>query len=127
MYCVSLWSFRIVLSTTEREVTNDQVDGYIFVDWGQQFRAEHSRSYPEVPFHRYEVGVADVALNHILKEGGSGYFSKELVKKHIDNRSLYPVVNAPSLSLDIFWVCNQGRLSEEHLVQAITGLKEILS
>lgn len=115
----------ILVSTTEREVTNVQVDGYVFVDWGQQFRAEHNRAYPEVPFHRYEIGLADVGLNHILREGGSGYFAKELVQKFIDNNVLHPVVNAKSLSLDIFWACNQGRLGEEHLLQAVTGLKEI--
>ena len=115
----------ILVSSTEREVTNDQVDGYVFVDWGQQFRTAHSRAYPEVPFHRYEVGLADVALQHILKEGGSGYFAKDDVKEYIDNRDLYPVVNAKPLSLDIFLACNQGRLGEEHLTQAIIGLKEI--
>lgn len=115
----------ILVSTTEREVTNDQVDGYVFVDWGHKFRAEHYRAYPEVPFHRFEVGLANVALDHILIEGGSGYFVKDLVQKHIDNNALYPVFNATTLSLDIFWACNQGRLGEEYLAKAIEGLKLI--
>lgn len=117
----------ILVSTTEREVTENQVDGYVFVDWGHEFRAGHYRAYPDVPFHRFEVGIANVALEHILIEGGSGYFSRNLVQKHIDNNVLYPVLNAAPLSLDIFWACHQGRLGEEHLVQAIAGLKEIHS
>lgn len=112
----------ILVSTTEREVSNSQVDGYVFVDWGQQFRAQHHHAYPDVPFHRYEVGLAEVALQHILARGGSGYFVKETVKGYMQNKTLYPVANAKPLSLDIFWACHQSRLGEEHLLQAIQGL-----
>lgn len=115
----------MLVATEPREVAKAQVEGYIYIDWGQQFRAEHNRLYPDVPFHRFEVGLAAVGLTHILEHGGSGYFPQQMVQKHLDNNVLHPVVNAKTLSLDIYRVCNQSRINETHLMQAIEGLKEI--
>ncbi|WP_028025698.1 LysR family transcriptional regulator [Enterovibrio calviensis] len=115
----------ILVSSEARSVEERQVAGYIYVDWGESFRAQHNRLYPDAPYHRIEISQAVVALAHIEHHGGSGYFPKNLVNEHLNDGRLTEVSGAASLKLPIYLAYLQYRKNEPTIQAAIDGLKAI--
>ena len=85
----------ILVSTEPRVLEMGRVEGYVFVDWGDEFRAQHNLAFPKAYVPRISFGVADVALNHILKSGGSGFFIEGAVKHMLKDGTLFVVENSP--------------------------------
>jgi len=85
----------IMVSTRPRSVEKTAVPGYVYVDWGNSFRAAHSAYFPDSPTHQITVGLASVGLDHILEQGGSGYFLRRDIEQLVDQGQLYYVEGAP--------------------------------
>lgn len=115
----------VLVSSSPREVSRTKVEGYIYVDWGSNFRVEHSRAFPDTPMHRMTVGLAAVAQAHILEHGGSAYLLLREVQKHIDNGELYRVEGAPSLSLSNYLAYFDNSETNPALQTALQGLHTI--
>ena len=115
----------ILISTAPRIVEKGRVPGYIFVDWGDSFRAQHSQAFPETPVPKLSVGLGAVGLDHILKQGGSGYFLEEAVAPMIAEGRLHRVSNAPEFERPTYLVYQTDPIDEELQATAIAGLKSI--
>jgi DNA-binding transcriptional LysR family regulator len=85
----------VLASTRPRTLENGRVDGYIFVDWGDEFRTQHHLAFPKAYIPKISFGVAETALHHIAKHGGSGYFIEGSIKKQLETEELFIVENAP--------------------------------
>ncbi len=115
----------VMVSSKPRDVEATSVPGYIYVDWGHEFRAAHSEAFPDSPSHRMTVGLAAVGLSHILEQGGSGYFLKREVEQYLDDGSLFLVSEAPELKHTTY-LCYITETSESPAVQAVLeGLKHV--
>lgn len=68
---------------------------YIFVEWGDLFRASHAESFPEVVTPGLTDGMGPLALDLILRYGGTGYFPLRMVKSHLENQKLNIVPDTP--------------------------------
>ncbi len=86
----------ILVSTEPRVLEMGRVEGYVFVDWGDEFRAQHNLAFPKAYVPRISFGVAAMALNYILENGGSGYFIEGSVRKLLDEGLLTIVKDSPS-------------------------------
>lgn len=53
--------------------------GYVFVDWGPEFRQAHDAAFPELDAPAVRFSLGTLALQHLLANGGSGYFPERLV------------------------------------------------
>lgn len=115
----------ILVSTEPRQLSSEQVPGYIFVDWGESFREQHSQAFPDAPSHRLTVGLGAVALNHILKQGGSGYFLKSMVKDLIEDGLIHQIEQAPIFERPLYLVHQDEVQDQKLLEKAITGLKTV--
>ena len=115
----------VLVSSTPREVSKTTVDGYIYVDWGSNFRAEHSRAFPDTPMHRMTVGLAVVAQSHILEHGGSAYLLLREVQRHLDSGLLHKVRGAPELSLTNYLAYFDSSEANPALQSALQGLHSI--
>ena len=115
----------VLVSTEPRKSTDAQVPGYIFVDWGETFKKEHSIAFPDTAAHRMTVGLAAVAFSHILKQGGSGYFIRSMVKELIDDKTIHLVEDAPVFEYPIYMVYQEGARNKDLVATAIKGLNEI--
>lgn len=115
----------ILVSTEPRRLSKDQVPGYIFVDWGESFREQHSQAFPNSPTHRLTVGLGAVALNHIIKQGGSGYFLKNMVKDLISDGTMHHVKKSPTFERPLYLVYQDEAQHKDLLTKAIAGLKEV--
>ncbi|MEJ8568322.1 LysR family transcriptional regulator [Elongatibacter sediminis] len=77
---------------------------YVHVDWGPEFLARHSARFPESAGAAIKVNIGLLGLQHILKNGGSGYFPRRLVANHLSLGLLHRVPDAPSFTLPAFIV-----------------------
>ncbi len=115
----------VLIASQPRAVSSGPVDGYIFVDWGQNFRAAHSLAFPGIGKHRITVGLADVALGHILEHGGSGYFLSPSVHDKIQSGELFKVQNAPEITISTYMAYLDAQERQHVLGKAITALRQV--
>lgn len=78
------------------------VDSYIYVDWGPEFRAQHDRALPELHDASLVVSLGPLALRALLKLGGFGYFRTRAVEPHLARGTLHRVPDMPSFSYSLF-------------------------
>jgi len=78
--------------------------GYVYVDWGPEFYARHSISLPEFNNPSLIAGIGWLGLQHILNNGGSGYFPERLVRPYLKAGTLHRVLEAPTFRLPAYVV-----------------------
>lgn len=115
----------VLVSDKPANLKNSQVDGYIFIDWGQSFKEQHQQIFTNVPTQKLSITMEMIALNHILQYGGSGYFIQSTVAKYLHDGLLHLVKQAPTLYIRTYLVTSAGRASESAVKQATEGLKAI--
>ncbi len=92
----------VLVSTTPREM--GQWDGgYVFVDWGPEFRAAHSQSFPDLSTPAVSVSLGALGLQHILANGGFGYFPMRVVRPFLQDGRLYGVPDARNSAAPPIW------------------------
>lgn len=91
----------IAVSTTpkRREL---QLEDYVYVDWGPDFRAQHDDAFPELRDARTFIALGPLALRYILTIGGSGYFRTRAVQRHLARGTLHRVASAPTFSYSVY-------------------------
>ena len=77
---------------------------YVYVDWGAEFKARHSTSFPDFTGPAITTNIGWLGLNHILLHGGSGYFPRRLVRKHLDSGNLSLAKDTPTFKLPAYLV-----------------------
>ena len=113
----------VLVSTSPRLFHRGSVEDYIFIDWGESFRADHNRIFVEASHHRMEISVASVAFDYIMKHGGSCYFLEREIRPYIQEQSLFRVDDSVELSLTTFMAYNVDRKNDTSVKKAIEGLK----
>jgi DNA-binding transcriptional LysR family regulator len=93
----------LVLVSTEPADSVQLGPGYIYVDWGPEFQAKHSASFPAFAGPGLSTNVGWLGLQHILEVGGAGYFPRRLVSRHIANGRLREL-EAPVFRLPAYLV-----------------------
>ncbi|MEQ8816681.1 MAG: LysR family transcriptional regulator [Thalassobaculum sp.] len=77
---------------------------YVYVDWGPEFYAQHSASYPDIAGPLLSVNVGWLGLRHLLACGGSGYFPLRSVEPLVSAGRLRRVAGAPEFTLPVWLV-----------------------
>lgn len=106
---------RLVCVSTSTRSSPMLGSGYVYIDWGPEFFAKHSVSFPEFRSPGLMTNVGWLGLQHILENGGSGYFPIRLVRSHLENRRLHLVPDAPEFGHPAYVVYaadNEGDLIE---------------
>jgi DNA-binding transcriptional LysR family regulator len=100
-----LFEETLILVTTDKEVVDGAwVKDYVFVDWGELFRARHSEAFPDLETPAISVGLGALGLEYILQNDGAGYFPVREVKSLIENQPLLTVNNTPNLQRPAYMV-----------------------
>lgn len=115
----------ISVTTRPREVTEGWVEDYVFVDWGDDFRAMHGAAFPETETPSVSVGLGALGLQYILENGGSGYFPTRVVEPLIEQKKLFPVKGAPTAKRPVYVVYTAAPKDEDVLQLALQELREI--
>jgi DNA-binding transcriptional LysR family regulator len=112
----------LVLVTTDPEMRSLPPSDYVYVDWGPDFAIHHGLSFPDVTNPGLFVGLGPLALNYIVKAGGSGYFRTRAAQPFIAAGKLHLVADAPSFSYPIHAVYSAD--ADDTLIrQAMDGLR----
>lgn len=115
----------VLVSTTERDVSTGWVKGYVFVDWGGVFRAQHSEAFPDLETPAVSVGLGALGLQYILQNGGSGYFPLRVVEPLVEQGELHRVGGAPTSQRTAYVVYTANPKDDEALSKGLDELRHI--
>ena len=108
-----------------RDVSTSWIEDYVFVDWGDMFRAQHSEAFPDLETPAVSVGLGALGLQYILKNGGSGYFPLRVVEPLLEEGKLHLVRGAPTASRPAYVVYTANPKDEAVLTEALDILRDI--
>jgi DNA-binding transcriptional LysR family regulator len=94
----------VLVSTTSPAATQPLRDDYVYIDWGPEFYAKHAASFPDFTSAALTANIGWIGLQHILENGGSGYFPLRLVKRYLDDGQLWLPKSVPSFTLPAYLV-----------------------
>jgi DNA-binding transcriptional LysR family regulator len=97
---------------------------YVFVDWGAEFRNEHALAWPDLATPAVHFGVGTVALEFILRTGGVAYLPLRIVRRHLKERRLFRVPDAPIFKRPVFLVMTSDPV-DPPLKDVLDGLRWI--
>lgn len=95
---------RLVFVSTDSSGASEPGPGYVYVDWGPEFYAKHSASFPDYIGPALSANIGWLGLHHILGAGGSGYFPLRLVRPFLANKELIRFREAPEFWLPTYVV-----------------------
>jgi DNA-binding transcriptional LysR family regulator len=99
----------LVLAATDPAGRPEPGPDYAYVDWGPEFYARHSASFPNFIGPALTFNNGWIGLQHILENGGAGYFPERLLRLHLKSGRLTRVRKAPEFSLPAYVVyANDG-------------------
>jgi DNA-binding transcriptional LysR family regulator len=97
---------------------------YVFIDWGPEFLAAHSRAFPDRPSPPVTVSLGALGLAYILENGGSGYLPMRVVGPYLADGRLALVDGAPHFGRPAYVVYPAGR-TEDWFATALAGLRQM--
>ena len=115
----------VLVSSVPRSVSPDWQEDYVFVHWGDDFRAAHSQAYPEMMAPAVSVGLGAIGLRHVLDHGGSGYFLESTVRPLVDAGRLHRVQGAAVFRRPAYLVYPTSPADPELLEIALGGLRTV--
>jgi DNA-binding transcriptional LysR family regulator len=95
---------RLVLVSTRESGGSQPEEGYVYIDWGAEFYAQHSVHFPDYAGAGVVANIGWLGLQHILQSGGSGYFPLRLVAPHLATGRLHRRRLAPEFRLPAYAV-----------------------
>jgi len=95
---------RLVLVSTAAKGGAPPEEGYVYIDWGAEFYAQHSVHFPDYAGAGLIANIGWLGLQHILQRGGSGYFPLRLVTPHLVTGRLHRRPSAPEFRLPAYAV-----------------------
>lgn len=119
-----LFEEQLVLVATTHDSSGPSDPGYLFVDWGPEFQRFHNEHFPKVGLPGLQTDLGAFAVEHILEEGGAGYFPEPVIAPLLSDGRLHRVHGAPCFVTPIYSVYREGQ-SGEALRIVLDGLRAI--
>ncbi len=83
---------------------NTPNDGYVYVDWGPTFYAQHRKAYPDLDRPAQKANIGWLGLQLILANGGSCFVTERVAEPHLHAGALRRVADTPALLLPTYVV-----------------------
>jgi DNA-binding transcriptional LysR family regulator len=99
-----LFEEKLVMVSTDPKGKPEPQPGYVYVDWGPEFYARHKACFPNFGGPPLTANIGWLGLQHVLENGGSGYFPKRIVQPHLKAKRLNLIGNAPEFSMPAYVV-----------------------
>lgn len=114
----------VLVTTARRKAATPQAEDYVYVDWGPDFAAHHNLTYPQLSNAGTYVDLGPLALQFILKAGGSGYFRAQAVAPHVRSGRLKLVRGAPEFLFPAYAVYPESA-DAKIVTPALAGLRHV--
>jgi DNA-binding transcriptional LysR family regulator len=115
----------ILVSTEPRSLNVDWTPGFIYVDWTDDFSSQYNAAFADSPQPRISISSATIALEHILRHGGSAYMASDDVAQPLAEGRLYRVEDAPVFTRKSYLVYQRGNALAETVEIATSGLNAL--
>jgi len=99
-----LFEDNLILVSTTKNPTAGLSNGYIYIDWGEEFQAHHATSFPDYQHPRITLDLGPISVNYLLNNGGRAYLPHRLVKGLIDSKDLFVVPDTANFSFPAYVV-----------------------
>ena len=119
-----LFEDALVLVASDSKSAGVDDPTYVYVDWGPEFGAAHAAAFPERASPGLHFSVGTVALTFIVEHGGAGYFPARMVRRHIEERRLFPIAGAPRFQRPAYLVTAHDA-SGGAITDVLAGLRRI--
>ena len=113
-----LFEEQLILVSTDPKSEPEPQPGYVYVDWGPEFYARHSAFFPHFTGPSLTANIGWLGLQHVLDNGGSGFFARRIVEPLLKTRRLHAVTGAPEFSMPAYVVYPLDR-QDDHVSSAI--------
>lgn len=118
-----IFTEEIVLVSSVRRRGLRRGRNYVYVDWGPEFQADHSRNFPDVLAPAVYMELGSLGLDYVLANRTAAYFPRRIVAPHLQTGALAEVTGAPAFSYPVYAVYSDD--TEPGLKRRILGtLKE---
>lgn len=97
-----LFEERLVMVSTDPKAAPEPQPHYVYVDWGPEFYTRHSTCFPNFGGPALTANIGWLGLQHVLSNGGSGYFPMRIVRSHVEARRLHVVEAAPEFFMPAY-------------------------
>ena len=97
---------------------------YVYVDWGPEFHAHHSKAFPDYQGSALSVNIGWLGLQHLLAAGGAGYFPARLTHELELAGRLHRVADAPDFRLPAY-LCFATKMQTEPLALALDTIRRV--
>jgi DNA-binding transcriptional LysR family regulator len=99
-----LFEEQLILVSTDKNGKPEPQPGYVYVDWGPEFYARHNACFPNFGGPPLIANIGWLGLQHVLANGGSGYFPKRIVLPYLKAKRLTLIDGAPEFSMPAYVV-----------------------
>jgi DNA-binding transcriptional LysR family regulator len=99
-------------------------DGYVYVDWGPAFHAQHTNHYPELERSAQDANIGWLGVQIIVHNGGSCFLPLRMARPLIEEKKLFPFPDSPRFALPAYMVFPRDSDSAV-LGQALDGLRRL--
>jgi DNA-binding transcriptional LysR family regulator len=93
---------KLVMVSTGDAPAHD--DRYVHVDWGPSFEASYFAAFPQQGSPAISISHGPLALLHLIRAGGSGYFRLSALRPYLETGQLRRVADAPEFSYSVHMV-----------------------
>jgi DNA-binding transcriptional LysR family regulator len=122
----TLMEEKLVLVSTKKIRAGNLGSGYVYVDWGPEFRIEHMEAFPDQDTPIISVTYGPLALQLILANGGAAYLPLRIARPMLKNKQLHIIKTAPVFPRPVFTVHLEGD-EGQRFKTAMQGLRYVAS
>src|SRR6195952_1937210 len=97
-----LFEEQLILVSTDPKSAPEPQAGYVYVDWGPEFYARHSACFPNFSGPSLKANIGWLGPQHLLGNGGAGYFPRRIVLPHLKAQRLSLIGGAPEFSMPAY-------------------------
>lgn len=115
----------MVSGARDRDAGTSWREDYVFVDWGDDFRHQHSLAFPGALTPRLQLDHTGMALRFILARGACGYLLESTVRPCLERGELHRVAGAPVFRRTAYVAYPEEPIDREHLTLALAELKAL--
>ena len=97
---------------------------YYMVDWGTSFAEQHTEHFPDVSAPSGRLGSGALALDLLLRLGGTAYLPEQMVMTDLEAGTLYRVESAPVIERFVYAVYKPAAQSRRAMKTALDTIKD---
>lgn len=114
----------LVLVTSSTSSARSRRKGYVFVNWGPEFAADHADTYPNQTHTSLHFDLGAVALSYLFDTEASGYFPRRLVQSYLEDERLKLVERARRFVYPVYAVYPEDHNTDAY-PEFLAGLRRI--